>query len=413
MHPGKLSIKNFTYHLPEEKIALFPSAQRDESKLLIFRQHLIQQNIFKNIPDFIQGGSRLFFNNTSVVPARLHFEIPGGKEIEIFCLGPLRQFENHMELAFHQKNKVKWKCLIGGAKKWKHEPLKKTIFFEGYPISLTAEKIEKKEDHVVIQFSWENDQYSFDEMLKIFGEIPLPPYIKRALSKSDEERYQTTYAAIKGSVAAPTAGLHFTQNVFDRLTIKNIEKSFLTLHVGAGTFLPVKTETMQDHDMHSEVFEVKIAVLDTLMQLEGKVIAVGTTTLRVLESLYWMGLKVKANPSISVSDLATGQWEPYEKQGEEMNTNASLNALKNWMQANKMDTLYGSTKIIIAPGYSFRVVNALITNFHQPGSTLLLLVAAFIGEKWRMVYDYALKNDFRFLSYGDSCLLYSNTYKDE
>ncbi len=406
MHPGELSIKNFIYELPAEKIAQFPAEKRDESKLLIYKQDEIRENIFKNIADVIPAGSLLIFNNTSVVPARLHFENKEGKKIEIFCLGPADKYEHDFDEAFQQKNKVQWKCLVGGAKKWKEGKLVKTINEKGHEISLTAEKKMNCGDHVVIEFCWGNNDFTFDEILQSFGEIPLPPYIKRALKNSDAERYQTTYAVLKGSVAAPTAGLHFTENIFNALHKKNINTSFLTLHVGAGTFMPVKTEAMQDHDMHSEILEIKISVLDDIIQQQGKIIAVGTTSLRVLESLFWMGSKIFTNPAINIEQLSTGQWEPYEVLDKTISTTTSLLALKKWMQENQLETLHGNTKILIAPGYEFRVVNALITNFHQPGSTLLLLVAAFIGEKWTSVYEHALKNNFRFLSYGDSCLLF-------
>ncbi|MEO8116862.1 MAG: S-adenosylmethionine:tRNA ribosyltransferase-isomerase [Bacteroidota bacterium] len=405
MHPGELSIKDFTYDLPSEKIALFPAEQRDGSKLLIYKPGNIRGNIFKNIADFIPEGSLLIFNNTSVVPARLHFENKEGKKIEIFCLGPADKFQHDLEEAFHQKNKVQWKCLVGGAKKWKEGKLVKTIIQNDREISLTAEKKMYCGDHVIIEFSWGKNEFTFDNILQYFGEIPLPPYIKRALKNSDAQRYQTTYAALKGSVAAPTAGLHFTEDVFNALHKKNIHTSFLTLHVGAGTFMPVKSDVMDGHDMHSEVFEIKISVLDKIIQQEGHIIAVGTTSLRVLESLYWMGNKILANPAIKMEHLSIGQWEPYEAQHTIISTSTSLQALKKWMQENKKETLNCSTKILIAPGYDFHIVNALITNFHQPGSTLLLLVAAFIGEKWTTVYDFALENNFRFLSYGDSCLL--------
>ncbi len=405
MHPGELSIKDFTYDLPSEKIALFPAEQRDGSKLLIYKPGNIRENIFKNIADFIPPGSLLIFNNTSVVPARLHFENKDGKKIEIFCLGPADKFEHELDEAFHQKNKVQWKCLVGGAKKWKEGKLVKTINQNDREISLTAEKKMNNGDHVIIEFCWKNNDLTFDNILQYFGEIPLPPYIKRALKNSDAERYQTMYAALKGSVAAPTAGLHFTDAVFDALHKKNIHTSFLTLHVGAGTFMPVKSDLMDGHDMHSEVFEIKNTVLDDIIQQEGHIIAVGTTSLRVLESLYWMGNKILENPAIKMEDLSTGQWDPYESQHKIISTTTSLQALKKWMQENKKETLNCSTKILIAPGYDFHVVNSLITNFHQPGSTLLLLVAAFIGEKWTNVYDFALENNFRFLSYGDSCLL--------
>lgn len=412
MHPGELSIKDFTYILPTEKIALFPAEQRDESRLLIYNKEEIQESIFKNISAYIPAGSLLVFNNTSVVPARLHFENKEGKKIEIFCLGPADTHEHDFDEAFQQKNKVQWKCLLGGAKKWKEGKLVKTIYENKLAITLSAEKKKVCRDHVIIEFSWGENDFTFEDILPIFGEIPLPPYIKRALKPSDAERYQTTYAALKGSVAAPTAGLHFTQEVFQSFTKKNIQKTFLTLHVGAGTFMPVKSEVMGGHEMHTEIFEIKISVLEEILQQQGKIIAVGTTSLRVLESLYWMGCKIFANPSIKSGQLSTGQWEPYEENMQTISASTSLQALKKWMKKNQLHELHCSTKILIAPGYNFHVVNALITNFHQPGSTLLLLVAAFTGKKWTTIYDYALKNNFRFLSYGDSCLLFGDSFAE-
>lgn len=408
MHPGELSIKKFTYDLPTEKISLFPAIKRDESKLLIYESEKIRESIFKNISEYIPVGSLLIFNNTSVIPARLHFENSEGKKIEIFCLGPADKYANNFEEAFHQKNKVQWKCLIGGAKKWKEGKLVKTIFEKNRTLSLTAERKIKSGGHEIIEFSWQNNASTFDDILQLFGEIPLPPYIKRTLNNADAERYQTTYAALKGSVAAPTAGLHFTEEVFNSFSKKNIRKAFLTLHVGAGTFMPVKTEEMQGHDMHAEVFDITLAVLKEIIDQPGNIIAVGTTSMRVLESLYWIGKKIHANPFIKKEQLPTGQWEPYEVNAQTISTTIALQACITWMQQNKMESLQCSTKILIAPGYQFRVVSALITNFHQPNSTLLLLVAAFIGEKWRAVYDYALKNNFRFLSYGDGCLLFKS-----
>lgn len=302
-----------------------------------------------------------------------------------------------------------WKCLVGGAKKWKEGKLVKTILVENQTISLYAEKKINNSDHSIIEFSWQNNAYTFDDILQKFGEIPLPPYIKRSLNNEDAERYQTTYAIWKGSVAAPTAGLHFTEKVFNSFNNKNIRKAFLALHVGAGTFMPVKADEMQGHEMHAEIFEVSFDVLNDIIHQQKNIIAVGTTSMRVLESLYWMGKKIHSNSSINIELLPTGQWEPYENTDQKIDTKAALQSLSSWMQKNKMNTLHCSTKILIAPGYQFHVVNALITNFHQPNSTLLLLVAAFIGEKWSAIYEYALKNNFRFLSYGDSCLLFKTT----
>lgn len=403
MHPGNLAIKDFTYELPDNRIAYYPAEKRDESKLLIFENGGIRDTVFKEISTYISAESLLVFNNTRVVPARLHAVLTNGKIIEIFCLGPANE-QTDMQTAFASTKSVRWKCLLGGAKKWKSGKLIKRLSGEE-EAEMTIEKIAAQDHYWIIEFVWGTEK-SFAEILESCGETPLPPYIKRAINPSDLARYQTVYNLLKGSVAAPTAGLHFTENVFQSFKEKNIHTGFLTLHVGAGTFMPVKSETMQGHDMHTEVFEVAISLLDQLMEAPGKIIAVGTTSLRVLESLYWMGKKIYHHPEIELSQLQTGQWEAYESDNDKIFMRQSLPALKKWMQQKKMQTLYSRTKILIAPGYTFRIADGLITNFHQPGSTLLLLVAAFVGDKWREIYQYALKNNFRFLSYGDSSLLF-------
>lgn len=406
MHPKDLSIKDFIYELPDERIAKYPLAERDQSKLLVYRDGNISEDIYHHIAAYIPAGSLLIFNNTKVVEARLLFEKPNGGKIEIFCLEPADIYSD-VTSAMLQKGKVLWKCLVGGAKKWKEGALIATID-PSSTITLQAEKIEQLSDHYLIQFSWNKSGLSFAEVLHLAGHIPLPPYLNRAAEETDKERYQTIYAAHDGSVAAPTAGLHFTRNILQTLAAKNIDHSFVTLHVGAGTFKPVKAEHMRDHEMHAEFIDVDAALIKRILQQGNKpVITVGTTSLRTVESLYWLGVKTLHDKKIAVSDLTISQWDPYELDVENITVEISLNALLNWMNANKTDRLVTKTQIIIAPGYRFRIIDALVTNFHQPQSTLLLLVSAITGDDWRKIYAYAMENNFRFLSYGDGSLLWA------
>jgi S-adenosylmethionine:tRNA ribosyltransferase-isomerase len=392
MHPGKLSIKDFTYALPADKIASHPLPERDASKLLIYKEEKISEDIYRNISSHLPENSLLVFNNSKVVEARILFQKPTGGVIEIFCLEPGDQYSD-ITTAMLQTGKVFWKCLVGGASKWKHgQVLEKTIG----SITFKAVYVDKKADSFIIELSWQPGHLSFAEVLHHIGAIPLPPYIKRKPDASDTERYQTIYAEKDGSVAAPTAGLHFTERIFNSLTEKNIHTSYVTLHVGAGTFKPVKTETMAEHEMHSEFIDVSKETIQKFIQSIDNIIAVGTTSLRTLESLYWFG--VKKSPSLE-------QWEAYELK-DTPTAKEALESLIEWMEVNKMDRLLAKTQIIIAPGYKPKLVKALITNFHQPQSTLLLLIAALIGDNWKKVYDYALENEFRFLSYGDGCLLW-------
>jgi len=407
MHPKELSIIDFTYELPDERIARYPLAERDQSKLLIYRNGQISETIYAELAEHIPANSLLVFNNTKVVEARLLFEKPNGGKIEIFCLEPHEQYGD-ITTAMLQKGKVLWKCLVGGAKKWKEGALISQIEkYDSSEITLTARKIEQYADAYLIELSWDDPDMSFAELLHVAGVIPLPPYLNRAAEESDQERYQTIYAEHDGSVAAPTAGLHFTDSLFANLTQKNIRQSFVTLHVGAGTFKPVKSATMQDHEMHAEFIDVSAAFIEQLLQqTTDPVIAVGTTSLRTLESLYWLGVKTKLDPNISTEALTITQWEPYELAQYNFSASAALTALLVWLQQNRIERLITKTQIIIAPGYTFRIVKGLITNFHQPQSTLLLLVAAISRDNWKNIYQYALDNQFRFLSYGDGSLLW-------
>ena len=412
MHPENISIKGYTYKLPEEKIARYPLPERDASKLLLYKNGVIKEDVFSNITEHLSENALLIFNNTKVIPARLLFQKSSGGIIEIFCLEPHEQYAG-ITTAMLQKGKVRWQCLVGGASKWKQgQVLEKKITIPGKEIILHASYIEKRTGNFLIELSWLPADLNFAEVLQSTGAIPLPPYIKRPVEASDAERYQTIYAGHNGSVAAPTAGLHFTSDIFDRLKSKNIQLDFVTLHVGAGTFKPVKTATMQKHEMHAEFIDViKSTVENILSNLSHPIIAVGTTSLRTIESLYWLGVKKSTDLSRqssvqSENSLSLLQWEVYDLAEKNIPVKDALQSLLEWMDKNNLERLAGKTQILIAPGYKPKVVNALVTNFHQPQSTLLLLVAALIGKDWEKVYDYALQHDFRFLSYGDGSLLW-------
>jgi S-adenosylmethionine:tRNA ribosyltransferase-isomerase len=412
MHPKNLSISDFTYTLPENRIANYPLAERDASKLLIYKDGNISEDVYKNIAEHIPADALLLFNDTKVIEARLLFQKSTGGVIEIFCLEPHEQYSD-ITTAMLQQGKVYWQCLVGGASKWKHgQVLKKIIPAFEKEIILQAVYTEKKAGSFVIELSWSPEQMSFAELLHHAGVIPLPPYIKRKAEITDAERYQTIYANLDGSVAAPTAGLHFTNTIFKSFTKKNIETDFVTLHVGAGTFKPVKTETMEQHEMHSEFIDVSRKTIEHIIsKLDDTVIAVGTTSLRTIESLYWIGVKLSIRnrqwtTASKQQVIELNQWEAYDMPIQDMPAKEALQSILYWMEKNKMQRLVTKTSIIIAPGYKPRIAKALITNFHQPQSTLLLLIAALIGDDWRKVYSHALKNDFRFLSYGDGCLLW-------
>jgi S-adenosylmethionine:tRNA ribosyltransferase-isomerase len=409
MHPKNISISGYTYTLPEDHIAKFPLAERDQSKLLIYKNKIITGSIYKNIDEQLPANSLLIFNNTKVVRARLLFQKPAGGSIEIFCLEPAQENAD-ISQSMQQTGKVIWKCLIGGASKWKpgFTPERKIIIDE-LQITLSATIKERLTDCFIVELSWQPAAISFAEVLHHAGEIPLPPYLHRAAEKTDEERYQTIYAKKEGSVAAPTAGLHFTDTVFEKLKAKNISPDFVTLHVGAGTFKPVKASVMEEHEMHAEYINVTTATIENILSnLDTAIIAVGTTSLRTIETLYWLGLKTITNPAIKLEDLQLSQWEVYESENKSVSAKEALQSLLVWMKKNNQPALFSKTQIIIAPGYDFKIIKGLITNFHQPQSTLLLLVAALIGKDWKTVYKYALKNEYRFLSYGDGCLLWGN-----
>ena len=399
-NPKNLAIKDFVYELPEERIAKFPLPERDQSKLLFYRNHAIADHTFPDLTELLPAGSLLVFNNTKVVQARLIFRKPTGGSVEIFCLEPVKP-HREVQLAMQQTRSCTWKCLVGNNKRWKEGPLK--IFFEGGVV--TAEREAQQDGHFLIRFMWTPAELTFAEVLERCGRLPLPPYLNRELTPEDRTRYQTVYARNEGAVAAPTAGLHFTDKVMQALQAKGIDSTYLTLHVGAGTFKPVKADTMETHEMHAEQLMVSRQVVERLLQHLGRpLIPVGTTSMRSLESLFWLGALLLQRPDLRPEELHITQWLPYETDTPPATAEA-FRALLDYMDRHQTQYLHASTQIIIAPGYIFRVCNGLVTNFHQPESTLLLLVAALIGEDWKKVYRHALDNDYRFLSYGDSSLL--------
>ena len=404
MHPREISISDYNYSLPEDRIAQHPVALRDQSKLLISHDGNIQESVFESIVSFLPDDSLIVFNDTKVIRARLQFQKSTGANIEIFILEPLFPTQE-VQNAFQIQQQCQWKCLIGNAKKWKDDELELEVDYLGQKVKLIASKLEAIGNSYRVNFSWNPETLTFSDILIATGSIPLPPYMKRSTEKADIERYQTIYAQHQGSVAAPTAGLHFTDKVMQELHQKSIQKSFVSLHVGAGTFKPVSAETIDGHEMHTEQVVIQKSLIEDLIQFENrKIIAVGTTTTRSLESLYWFGCKLIQDPN---SSFHIYQWEPYDNNYREgISKNESLEAILNYMKMHDLEELHGHTQIIIATSYEFKIVDVLITNFHQPKSTLLLLVSAFYGEHWRESYQYALDNNFRFLSYGDSCLFY-------
>jgi S-adenosylmethionine:tRNA ribosyltransferase-isomerase len=408
MNIRSISISGYTYPLPENKIAHYPLPERDASKLLICQKEKITEDIYRNIANYFPPDSLLVFNNTRVIEARLLFQKQSGGTIEIFCLEPGDQYAD-TSTGMQQQGKVQWKCLIGGASKWKAgQVLQKNIPVDNGIIILEAKYITKQNDCFIIELQWAPLHLSFAEVLHHAGIIPLPPYIKRAAEPTDKERYQTVYALQDGSVAAPTAGLHFTNEVFEKLKNKNIQTSFVTLHVGAGTFKPVKAATMQQHEMHAEFIDVTKETILQLMQFTNSTYAVGTTSARTLESLYWIGVKTIIEPAINIDQLSLSQWEVYDQlQQHAFPVETALQSLLAWMEKNNLQKLFSKTQILIAPGYLFKMIKGLVTNFHQPQSTLLLLIAA-LTNNWKSIYTYALENDFRFLSYGDGCLIFSD-----
>ncbi len=404
-NPKHIRISEFNYPLPDERIAKFPLPVRDQSKLLLYRHGEVSEDRFISLPEYLSSGSLMIFNNTKVIQARLHFRKETGALIEVFCLEPIQP--NDYVLNFQQTEHVAWLCMVGNLKKWKEGTLRREMTVKGKPLILTAERGECHGTSHWVNFRWNNPEVTFADILEVFGELPIPPYLNRETQESDKETYQTVYSKIKGSVAAPTAGLHFTPRILDALRNKGVELEELTLHVGAGTFKPVKSEEIEGHEMHTEYISVSRNTLEKLIAHDGKAVAVGTTSVRTLESLYHIGVTLLNNPEATEEDLHVRQWQPYEMSGETAATSAveSLQAIVAYLDRHSMETLHTSTQIIIAPGYEYKIVKAMVTNFHQPQSTLLLLVSAFVHGDWQKIYNYALANDFRFLSYGDSSLL--------
>lgn len=398
----QIRIEEFNYPLPDERIAKFPLNKRDESKLLVYRNGKIDEAVFKQLSDYLPQGSMLVYNNTRVIQARMLFQKETGAQIEVFCLEPV--IPHDYALVFQQTESCSWLCLVGNLKKWKEGALHKTIRMDDKEVVLSAERIKTTGDSHLVRFSWNNPQVTFAELLDAAGILPIPPYLHRETRESDLQTYQTVYSKIKGSVAAPTAGLHFTPEVLAGLDAKGFTREEVTLHVGAGTFKPVKSEVIGDHEMHTEFISVRRSAIENIRTNLGRIIAVGTTSVRTLESLYYMGRTLVNNPDATSEELVVTQWTPYHDT-EEVTTHEALTALLDYLDRNQTDTLLSATQIMIAPGYEFKIVKGIITNFHQPKSTLLLLISAFVNGNWKSIYNYALDNDFRFLSYGDSSLL--------
>ena len=397
-----IKISDFNYPLPDERIAKFPLAERDHSKLLIYKHGTVSEDIFTSLPDYLEKGEMMVFNNTKVIQARLHFQKETGALIEVFCLEPAAP--NDYALNFQQTGHCSWLCMIGNLKKWKEGTLSRTVEAGGRQVIFTATRKEACGTSHWVDFTWNDAELTFADLLEAVGELPIPPYLNRKSEESDKRTYQTVYSKIKGSVAAPTAGLHFTERVLKALDEKGVDREELTLHVGAGTFKPVKSTEIEGHEMHTEYVSVKRSTLIKLLAHQCQAIAVGTTSVRTLESLYYLAEIVCANPDAEQVDLHVSQWIPYEKE-HLMTTEEGIRALLDYMDRHGLETLHASTQIIIAPGYDYRIVKKMVTNFHQPQSTLLLLVSAFVHGDWKAIYDYALAHDFRFLSYGDSSLL--------
>lgn len=405
--PRHIQIADYNYPLPDERIAKFPLAERDQSKLLVYRKGEVVQDTFTSLPSHLPQGALMVFNNTKVIQARLHFHKETGAQIEVFCLEPAAPRD--YSLMFQQQGKCSWLCLVGNLKKWKEGSLHREITMpEENILILSVTRGENLGTSFWMDFEWAwkeggKELPTWAEVLDAVGELPIPPYLNRDTQESDKRTYQTVYSKIKGSVAAPTAGLHFTERVLKDLDAHGIDREELTLHVGAGTFKPVKSKEIEGHEMHTEHIAVHKRTIEKLIAHGGWCIAVGTTSVRTLESLYYMGLLAAKNPDATEDELHVPQWMPYESEGPE--TLQALQSLLDYMNRHQLEVLHSSTQIIIAPGYNYHIVRFMITNFHQPQSTLLLLVSAFVKGNWRTIYDYALAHDFRFLSYGDSSLL--------
>lgn len=398
-NPQSIAIADFDYPLPDDRIAKFPLERRDQSKLLVYRGGSIAESRFDHVPDLLPPDTLLIFNNTKVIHARLFFRKPTGSTIEVFCLEP---FQMPVALSFEQRGHCTWNCFIGNNKKWKEGSLSRQLDIHGQSVTLTATRRKAVGNAWIVDFDWDGG-LSFAELIDQAGVIPLPPYLHREAVSSDNERYQTVYALHQGSVAAPTAGLHFSPEVFEALRQKGIATDFITLHVGAGTFKPVSTPTIGEHEMHVEKIEISRSNIECILNHLGHtVIPVGTTTVRTIESVYWFGVKLSRNAKLDAMHVM--QWDPYELESLSVSTEHAYKNVLQWMDEQGIEQLEGDTQLMIAPGYRYHVISGLITNFHQPKSTLLLLVSALVGDAWKECYRYALDHQFRFLSYGDSCL---------
>lgn len=398
-----LRIADYNYPLPDERIAKHPLAQREQCKVLMYKDNAIEQHIFHEVPSLLPSDALLIYNNTRVINARLRFRKATGSQIEIFCLEPVTPHD--YQLIFQTTSQCTWLCLVGNSKRWKSGALTQQIQVDGETITINATRGERRGNAFEITFDWDGNDVTFASVLEALGEIPIPPYLNRGTEKSDLTDYQTVYSHIDGSVAAPTAGLHFTDEVLAECDRRGIERRELTLHVGAGTFQPVKSDNIGDHDMHTEFISVPRDLLAELATTTRPVIAVGTTSVRTLESLYYVGQILESNPDATEEELRVTQWMPYISCAPAITPQKALQNIVDYLDRHGASDYLGSTQLMIAPGYTYRIVKGMITNFHQPQSTLLLLVAAFVGnENWRKIYDYALDHDFRFLSYGDACL---------
>lgn len=402
METRHIHIRDYDYPLPDGRIAKFPLAERDSSKLLVYNHGEIGEDTFCNLPTHLPAGALIVFNNTKVIQARIHFRKETGALIEVFLLEPAAPAD--YEQMFQAAGRCSWYCLVGNLKKWKDGRLSRLFSVRGREVCLTVERVGEKHTSQRIDFSWDAADVPFAEILDAIGELPIPPYLNRKTEESDKTTYQTVYSKVKGSVAAPTAGLHFTDRVLASIDARGIEREELTLHVGAGTFKPVKSDDIAGHEMHTEYICVHRRTIERLIAHNGQAIAVGTTSVRTLESLYYMGLRLSRNPGLTEEQLHIGQWEPYDTVASLAPVEA-LRCLLGFLDSHGLSSLHTSTQIMIAPGYDYKIVKMLVTNFHQPQSTLLLLVSAFVHGDWRRIYDYALAHDFRFLSYGDSSLL--------
>lgn len=399
-NPRSIQISDYDYSLPDEKIAKYPLAQRDSSKLLVYRDNGITDSKFSSLPDFLPENSMLVFNNTKVIQARMFFQKETGAKIEVFCLDPYLPHDYVQN--FQQNERCSWLCLIGNLKKWKEGKLTKLVTIKGKELVIQASRLDTKGESHVVQFEWDNPDITFSDILEQVGELPIPPYLNRKTEDKDKETYQTLYSKIKGSVAAPTAGLHFTDAVLNSLKNKGVSLNEVTLHVGAGTFKPVKSLEIGEHEMHTEFISVKRETIENLLNHKGKIVAVGTTSVRTLESLYYLGSLFCQNKDFQP---IVKQWDAYDGNNNQLTKEEALKSVLNYLDEHQSDVLLADTQIMIVPGYEFKIVDAIITNFHQPKSTLLLLVSAFVKGNWKQIYDHAFENDYRFLSYGDSSLL--------